>query len=618
MSHPTVLGALGVFVAIDSLGYLAALVVRELPVWAALLLAVPLATILVAARALSRGNEHARRLSALFAAAAQAQSLREPTAVLDSLRESARHLLRDERVELRPWPPRSGEIGAHIDTGEGDVWVVGPARNRARANVAADQQALEALGALTEEAVGRLRLAVEMGHLARHDALTGLANRTLFLDRVEHALRVQRRRGGRLVVLFCDLDGFKADNDRFGHAAGDTLLVEVARRISGCVREVDTVARLGGDEFAILLEDVDGGTEVDATCRRILDALQPEALISGHKVVVSTSIGVAVSEPRDEADALLRNADLAMYRAKALGKNRYETYELALRDERLHRLETLDALRQAIDAHQLEVHYQPLVEIRSRRILGVEALVRWRRNGELVLPGSFIDLAETGGLISAVTAQVLDQVVMDAPALAAAAGSRLFIGINVSAVQLRARGFVEEVRRTRARMQPAELVLEVTERAFVGDDPDALEAIGRLAAEGMHIMIDDFGVGFSSISYLQHLPVRTLKIDRSFVAGLDRDERACSLVRSMVLMAQGLGLSVVVEGVERESQLAHLRQWDGDTIAQGYLFAAPAPLEKTVDMLSASSHGGGGPMTSPGGAQVARAGAVVGRGAGPP
>ncbi len=244
--------------------------------------------------------------------------------------------------------------------------------------------------------------------------------------------------------------------------------------------------------------------------------------------------------------------------------------------------------------------------------------MRWRRNGELVLPGSFIDLAETGGLISAVTAQVLDQVVMDAPALAAAAGSRLFIGINVSAVQLRASGFVEEVRRTRARMQPAELVLEVTERAFVGDDPDALEAIGRLAAEGMHIMIDDFGVGFSSISYLQHLPVRTLKIDRSFVAGLDRDERACSLVRSMVLMAQGLGLSVVVEGVERESQLAHLRQWDGDTIAQGYLFAAPAPLEKTVDMLSASSHGGGGPMTSPGGAQVARAGAVVGPGAGPP
>ena len=260
-----------------------------------------------------------------------------------------------------------------------------------------------------------------MAHLAWHDPLTSLANRALFMDRVEHAMEMQHRRTGRLAVLFCDLDGFKRVNDLFGHAAGDEVLVEVGKRIRAAVRQEDTVARLGGDEFAVLLEDVSPRTSSSpATGSSAL--LRSGIHLYGEDVAVTTSIGVALSETGSSADALLSQADLAMYHAKSQGKNRHETYRLSFGDERRHRLELVETLRRAVEARGLEVVYQPVLDLRGPKIVGVEALVRWRRDGVLVAPDVFIPTAEETGLIVGLGEIVLDIVTEDAPRLVAAAG----------------------------------------------------------------------------------------------------------------------------------------------------------------------------------------------------
>ena len=287
-----------------------------------------------------------------------------------------------------------------------------------------------------EQALARLTMVDEMGRLARHDSLTGLPNRTLFLDRVEQAVARSRRQERQIAVLFLDLDGFKSVNDRFGHAAGDELLNTVAERLLGCVREGDSVARLGGDEFAVLLEEAGRPEDVQILSRRLLEALRSEIVIAGHDVVVGTSIGVAIASPGDDAAALLRNADMAMYRAKAMGKNRDFVYQPSLREENIRRLELIEALRRGI-ADELVVHYQPVVDLDDGHILGMEALVRWQRADELVMPDAFIAAAEESGLIVEIGERVLAQVIADAPILVAAAGRPLSLGVNMSAHQLR-------------------------------------------------------------------------------------------------------------------------------------------------------------------------------------
>ena len=577
------------YLATASLGYLAALVVRALPHWSAALLAVPVATILVAARAQSRGSENARRLRVLLTTAIRIQTVTTTPEVLQELRSGASDLLRDPRVRLSTDPPESDEVGVAIPGGSEPMWLVSPALNRARSTIKDDQHGLAALVALAEDAFARLRLSNAMAHLAWHDPLTGLANRSVFLDRVEHALEMQTRRGGRLAVLFCDLDGFKRVNDLFGHAAGDELLVEVARRIRSSVRNTDTVSRLGGDEFAVLLEDVQNPSEVHAACQRILEALRTRSSVCGEEVSITTTVGVAMSDVGASADALLSQADMAMYHGKAQGKNRYETYKLSFGDERLQRIELVETLRRAVEGKQLEVYYQPVVDLDSYKFIGVEALVRWRRNGTLVPPDLFIPTAEESGLIVGLGDIVLEQVVADAPRLTAAAGQRLSIGINVSAQQLQTDEFAAKVHAALAAMGDVDLILEVTERDFVHNDPQTLAAMMALSAADVRFAIDDFGVGFSSIGYLQRLPVRILKIDKSFLTRIEEDPRACSLVRSMVVMGQALGLDVVVEGVERREQLQHLTDHCGAAMAQGYLFSHPMPLDQIVELLDSQA-----------------------------
>jgi diguanylate cyclase (GGDEF)-like protein len=465
------------------------------------------------------------------------------------------------------------------------MWLVAPAVNRARASIEADRKALEALATVGEEAFARLSLTDEMGHLARHDALTSLPNRTLFLDRVEQAVIRGRRNESTLAVLFLDLDGFKAVNDRFGHAEGDELLKTVAARLVACVRAVDSVARLGGDEFAVLLEGVDGVAELDVLCQRLLVALRREIRVMGHEVVVGASIGVAVADRDDDAPSLLRNADMAMYRAKALGKDRFFVYQPSLLEENIRRLELIEALRRGIST-ELVVHYQPIIDLARGTVTGVEALVRWQREDGLIAPEAFIAAAEESGLINELGDRVLSRMVEDAPLLADAAGRLLTMGCNMSAHQLRDPAFLDLVAWAVAELGPNQLLLEMTETVVVADDAETDHALRTLRSLGAALAIDDFGVGFSSIGYLQHLPVDTLKIDRSFTRDIDVSPRAAALVEAILVMGAALDLKVVAEGIERPAQLARLRQ-AGCTLGQGYLFGRPQPLPDLVRTLRA-------------------------------
>ena len=352
------------------------------------------------------------------------------------------------------------------------------------------QAALDTLATVAEEAFSRLQMVEVMGRLARHDSLTGLPNRVLFLDRVEQAVARSRRQGTQIAVLFLDLDGFKSINDRFGHAEGDELLKTVAERLVGCMRAVDSVARLGGDEFAVLVEGVEDLVEIELLCGRMLSALRLDTTIAGHGVVVGGSIGVALSLGDDDGPGLLRNADMAMYRAKALGKDRSFIYEPSLREANIKRLELIEALRAGV-ASELVVHYQPVVDLDRGRVDGYEALVRWDRGGTLVPPDAFISAAEGSGLIIELGAKVLAQLVADAPHLARAAGRSLNLGCNMSALQLRDPDFAGLVSDAVVRLAEFDcrLVLEMTESIAVADDYDNAEAL-RTAQAGRRLARD--------------------------------------------------------------------------------------------------------------------------------
>jgi diguanylate cyclase (GGDEF)-like protein len=405
------------------------------------------------------------------------------------------------------------------------------------------------------------------------------------MDRLEHALQMSRRRNTRIALLFVDLDGFKPVNDRFGHAAGDAVLVDIAQRLSGCVRESDTVARLGGDEFGLLLEDVHP-PEVSSACERILTALGRGAHVAGHVLSLSASIGVAFGDSTETAESMLRNADLAMYEAKSRGKNQYVEYERAIGHSRLQRLELVESLRASVAAGDLTLVYQPIVRASTGYITGVEALARWNSNGVDVPPDVFIRVAEETGLVVALGDVVLQKAARDAAVIKRAAGGDVHVSVNISAKQMREPGFVGKVESAIDKMDGATLVLEITERDGIGNDTASLDAMQTLADRGVPFAIDDFGIGFSSIGYLQDMPVQIIKTDLSFSEGIDRDERSCALLCSITMMGQALGLDVVVEGIERPSQLDHLRDHVHAPFAQGYLMHRPMPLDQLLRVIA--------------------------------
>ncbi|WGL51260.1 EAL domain-containing protein [Nocardioides sp. BP30] len=580
--------AIACFVPLDSLGYLAAVVARATPSWTLILFGIPLVTLLIATRAVTRGRENARRLTVLFGAAGRAQSLADRQAVAEALARDAAELLQMKDVQIRSAAPAEGEIGVEVQLGEETAWVVARAAHRARATVTGDQQALRALAAVASDAMARIDLIDEMLHLARHDPLTDLPNRAILLDRVTQALERARESNTQTALLFLDLDGFKPVNDRFGHGAGDLVLVDIAGRLRDCVREGDTVARLGGDEFAVLVEDVDP-LGVPAMCQRILAAVEEGTVVGGQAIRLGVSVGVAFDRGHDTAASLLRNADLAMYEAKAGGKGRCVEYQPAMGRARVDRLELIDDLRGAVEADQIEVVYQPVVQVATGRVVGAEALARWNRAGVPVPPDTFIGIAEETGLIIALGEAVLRRVGTDAAALLVTEGEPFSLSVNISAAQLRSPGFIDTVRSAARATAGMYLILEITERQGVDLTGEVLAVMRAIADLGVRFAIDDFGVGFSSISYLHELPARVIKADAALSANIDQDDRARGLLRSVMEMGRTLGFHVVIEGIERASQLDIICEDAPYSMVQGYLLHRPMPLADLVALLRSES-----------------------------
>jgi diguanylate cyclase (GGDEF)-like protein/PAS domain S-box-containing protein len=440
--------------------------------------------------------------------------------------------------------------------------------------------------ALIHDITERRRLEDELRHQAFHDSLTGLANRALFADRLAHAL--ERRDTGEVGVLFFDVDDFKLINDGLGHAAGDGLLVQVAQRLGELVRGGDTAARLGGDEFAVLLEHT---TEVDAVhvAERIVQSFLTPFEIAGHVISARASIGIAFGRAGSAAAEVLREADAAMYTAKHRGKGVWQVFDPTTAGDGLLEIELRADLKKAIEAGEIQVAYQPIVELATRRIIGVEALARWTHptHGEIE-PFQFIPLAESADLIVPLGRWVLQQACRTVQGWRASANGRdrLHLSVNISPRQLLHTSIVEDVRAALADsgLEPAGLTLEITEGVLVEEAGPSLAALEGLKSLGVRIAIDDFGTGYSSLSYLSRLPIDVLKIDRSFIADIGTSRPAAALVRSIVKIGQTLRLETVAEGVETEEQLERLIRL-GAKLGQGYLFARPLPAAELGTQL---------------------------------
>ena len=434
----------------------------------------------------------------------------------------------------------------------------------------------------------------ELSHQAQHDALTGLCNRALVLDRARQML-ARTARQPRVVAgaLFIDIDGFKHVNDNLGHAAGDRLLVIVGERLQSAVREQDTVGRLGGDEFVVLVESSTDEATLDLLADRLTESLrEPVELDDGRKILsVTASIGVAVGQ-YGSPDDLLRNADLALYAAKAAGKDRYALFEASMYAGVEGRLELEGDLSAAVGDDQLFLLYQPIFDLSSRELVGVEALVRWQHPQRGVIPpGDFIPLAEESGLIVPIGRWVLDEACRQA-AVWASEGVGIGVSVNVSAHQLARKRFADDVRQSlqESGIEPSSLTLEITETTLMRNVSAASEQLQAIRALGVGIAIDDFGTGYASLSQLQRVPVDILKIDRSFVAALKDGGQSRELLEAILGVGRALSLTVVAEGVEEQAQITALQEM-GCERAQGFLMAKPSGAEAIKSFRAAACRG---------------------------
>jgi diguanylate cyclase (GGDEF)-like protein len=434
----------------------------------------------------------------------------------------------------------------------------------------------------------------ELRYQALHDALTGLPNRALLVDRAEHMLARSRRRPMTIGVLYVDLDNFKQVNDTFGHQIGDQLLVQVGQRLRTVVREGDTVGRLGGDEFLVLTEgDVDADLEMVA--ERLVTALRDPFDLPGSQplqLTATASIGVAMG-PRDNTMDLIRDADVALYQAKAAGRNRFCVFQKAMQTTVHDRLTLEMDLRGALAGGQLFLAYQPIVRLHDCATTGVEALVRWRHPVRGVVPPlEFVPIAERSGLIVDIGRFVLSSACWQAAAWHAD-GLDLQMAVNVSALQLEEPGFVDdlyEILRSSG-LEPSKLTLELTESVLVADTVNTADILRALKDIGVRIAIDDFGTGYSSLSYLRHFPIDLLKIDRTFVARQDREDHWAAFLHMLIELGRTLGIQTLAEGVEDSEQLAHLQMEHCD-LGQGYLFARPMPPDTVPSLFTQRSRAG--------------------------
>jgi diguanylate cyclase (GGDEF)-like protein len=441
-----------------------------------------------------------------------------------------------------------------------------------------------ALG-MVHEKTGQLR------HQALHDALTGLPNRVLALDRAQQMLARSRRQGTAVAALYVDLDGFKHINDTFGHAAGDELLRVVAERLLTVVREGDTAARLGGDEFVVLLEGALVDADPELVAERVLEVLgRPYDLSDalGRPLSVTASVGIAAG-PRVNADELLRDADLALYQAKADGRNRFALFESSMQTTSHERLTLEMDLAEALERHQFFLLYQPTFDLRSESVTGVEALIRWRHPTRgVIAPDAFIPVAEQSGLIVPIGRWVLDEACRQA-SVWHRQGHAIGMSVNVSARQLDDDALIGDVRRAlcESELEPASLTLEVTETALMRDADATAERLHLLKELGVRIAIDDFGTGYSSLAYLRQFPADALKIDRSFIDGIATSKASAALIHTLVQLGKALDIETLAEGIEDQAQLETLQRENCD-LGQGFLFSRPLDVEAIERFLASA------------------------------
>jgi len=460
----------------------------------------------------------------------------------------------------------------------------------------------------------RKQLEQQLIRRALHDPLTGLANATLLRDRAELAL-ARAKRGVSCALLLVDLDDFKAVNDGLGHAAGDQVLINVARRLVQAVRPGDTVARLGGDEFAVLL---DGHNELapEIVANRIQESLREPMLINGHEIFAPASIGLATSQTVTEAEALLRDADAAMYIAKGKGKSQTQVFRPEMHSRMKHRLTVATELRKAVSAGQLALRYQPIVDLKTSRVVGFEALVRWRHPERgLVMPNEFIPLAEDTGTIVALGRWVFEEacrVIAGLQSLQSANEPKLYVTVNLSARQFLDRHLVADLAAIAAESDaPAtNITLELTESTLMDDVDSAIATLEALKRRGFRLALDDFGTGYSSLSYLKRLPLDILKIDKSFVRSLDTAQGE-GMIQTILRLGETFDLKTLAEGIETEETRVQLRDL-GCTFGQGFLFAEPMRRKEAQQLVTTQSRVGAAPFwdaqpLSPGGAESSAA-----------
>jgi diguanylate cyclase (GGDEF)-like protein len=430
----------------------------------------------------------------------------------------------------------------------------------------------------------------QLRHDALHDALTNLPNRTLFVDRLEHAINRIRRTGKPLAaVLFLDLDRFKVINDSLGHIYGDQLLTALSKRLEACLRPSDSVARLGGDEFAILIEDVQDVHDVNRLADRLQEAISAPFHLQGHDVFTSVSIGIAISNgSSDQPEDLLRDADTAMYRAKSMGKARYEIFNSEMHASAVAMMEIEADLRRALERDEFVVYYQPITSVKTQRISGVEALVRWQHPERgLLMPKDFISIAEETGLVVAIDQWVLRKACAQNRVWRDAGFDGLHVAVNFASRQFMDPDLphlVSQVLESTG-IDPASLTLEISEATAMDNVDLSAKVMADLATMGLDIAIDDFGTAYSSLGYLKRFPIRMLKIDQSFIRDIPTNRDDTAIVKAIIGMAHTLNLSVVAEGVETLEQMRFLESEGCDEL-QGYLMSKPVPAE-TIDKLLA-------------------------------
>jgi diguanylate cyclase (GGDEF)-like protein/PAS domain S-box-containing protein len=513
-----------------------------------------------------------------------------PEELMGSLAAAGRSLYADasrradfERLMREVGSVTQFESQAHRRDGS-VIWI----SENARVVCAPDGRALYYEGTV-EDITERKRYQAELEFHATHDALTGLPNRGLLEDRLRQAIGYAHRNGSLVAVAFIDLDRFKVINDSLGHGSGDEVLMRVSRRIRGALREIDTVARQGGDEFVVVLAEQATVESVVAVVERVIEEVAQPVTIDGRELYVTCSVGIALY-PNDGGDAttLLRNADAAVFSAKERGRNSFQFYAPNMNALALERLALEGSLRRATEREEFEVHYQPRVDIRSKRIVGMEALVRWR-DAELgfVPPAKFIPVAEEANLINQIGEQVLRTACRQARYWVDLGFDGLSVSVNLSARQFRQGPLVATIESALAEtgLEASRLELELTESTIMGHGQEFVAMLAELKKLGVRVAIDDFGTGYSNLSYLSRFPIDALKIDRSFVSEVATDQQHAQLAKAVISLGHSLRLKVVAEGVETAEQLDFLRHHGCDEV-QGYFFSKPVPPEEFERMLA--------------------------------